>query len=321
MNYLPRSCFGLVSVVYIASLSSGNGQFKIIPCDEPGKFDILDSGQRIATYAYQDKQVRRPYFANVMAANGIQVTRNFPPQKDMDPVDHATIHPGIWMAFGDINGGDFWRNEALIRHERFVKSPYVSEGMVCFTTEHSYVHGEQILCVEQARVEIHSQPDGYLFYFDSTFHAKKKTDFGDQQEMGLGIRLATPLCVEGGTGRIVNSKGQINEKQGWGQQADWCDYSGVIDGHRTGAMLMPHPDNFRLSRFHSRDYGFTAANPFADKDFEAGEENHTIIPVGEKLRVRFGLLIYSRPNIDALDQQEVYQDFVKTTRTLDKPAG
>ena len=33
-------------------------------------------------------------------------------RQDLD--DHPTMHPGLWLAFGDINGADFWRNKGRV---------------------------------------------------------------------------------------------------------------------------------------------------------------------------------------------------------------
>ena len=65
---------------------------------------------------------------------------------------------------------------------------------------------------------------------------RKAFTFGDQEEMGLGIRVATDHAVTNG-GVITSSDGRKNEKQVWGRQADWCDYS----GKGVGVMLMPDP--------------------------------------------------------------------------------
>ena len=117
--------------------------------------------------------------------------------------------------------------------------------------------------------------------------------------MGLGLRLATPLVVKGGSGTITNSAGGKNEMDVWGQQADWCDYSGIVekDGtkRRAGMLLIPHKDNFRRSWFHARDYGFIAANPFGQNAFTKGEKSRIEVKPGEKLDLRFGIWIYSAP--------------------------
>ena len=298
-----------------------NAEFRVRTDDQSGTVLIEDNGQLIARYSYRDAQVKRPYFSNVKAPNGIQVTRNWPPVDGIDRMDHATIHPGIWMAFGDINGGDFWRNKALIRHNRFIKAPSVDHDRVTFVVENEYIHDGVSYCVERAEHEIYRRAEGYLFVFDSRFRAVGRLSFGDQQEMGLGVRLASALMVEGGTGRIENSEGQVNESQAWGQHADWTDYSGVIDRHRSGILLMPDPRNLRRSRFHSRDYGFTAANPFSDKDFVGGEALRTRVSDGMRLHMQFGLLVYSRESEQSLDKQAAYNDFLEVIKMPAEPDG
>ena len=68
----------------------------------------------VATYVFQDNQVKRPYFKDVFTPGGLRVTRHFPPDPKTEATDHATMHPGIWLAFGRLNGQDYWRNKAII---------------------------------------------------------------------------------------------------------------------------------------------------------------------------------------------------------------
>ncbi len=295
--------------------------FRVVTDDASGTVVIEDAGRAVATYAYRDPTVKRPYFANVKAPNGIQVTRNWPPIKGEDAMDHATLHPGIWMAFGRLNGGDFWRSKDWIRHSRFIEEPITTASSVRFVVENEYIHEGQVICVESAEHEILRRPEGYLLLFDSRYMGVGRLDFGDHQEMGLGIRLATPLTVQGGSGRILNSEGQLNESETWGQPAQWTDYSGLVGQRRTGAMLMPDPRNFRQSRFHSRDYGFTAANPFAQKDFNRGDALRTRTAEGMRLHMQFGVLVYSRADTAPLDHEAAYDDFLKAIKLPPKPSG
>jgi hypothetical protein len=48
------------------------------------------------------------------APSGVAVTRHHPPIAGSDATDHDTMHPGVWLAFGDLNAQDFWRNKARI---------------------------------------------------------------------------------------------------------------------------------------------------------------------------------------------------------------
>src|SRR5262245_1017857 len=59
-------------------------------------------GERpLATYVLADKEIARPFYSHVHAPSGDLVTRPLPPKEGTDPIDHATMHPGLWLAFGD----------------------------------------------------------------------------------------------------------------------------------------------------------------------------------------------------------------------------
>ncbi|MDQ1256881.1 MAG: hypothetical protein QG656_1481, partial [Candidatus Hydrogenedentes bacterium] len=82
-----------------------------------GCIEIRIGSQVVAVYVYEDPALPRPYFKALTTLDGQTVTRPYPP----DPVvnkgndDHATFHPGAWLAFGDIGGNDYWRNKTKVR--------------------------------------------------------------------------------------------------------------------------------------------------------------------------------------------------------------
>jgi hypothetical protein len=270
------------------------------------RLQITAGGRPIATYVFNDAEILRPYFAQLHTPGGTQVTRNHPPIEGQDDTDHAAMHPGLWLGFGDLSGADFWRNRAAVRHVRFVDEPAIDRQGAGFTVENAYLSGEQKLCDEICRIQIAARPEGYLITWDSTFRGAAAFAFGDQEEMGLGVRVATPLAVKHG-GRIVNSDRQRNESQVWGKPADWCDYSGAIGGRMAGLLLMPDPKNFRRSWFHARDYGVLVANPFGQNAFTKGAKSQVVVRPGESLRLRFGILAHE----GTIDPAAAYADWVR----------
>jgi hypothetical protein len=60
-----------------------------------------------------------------------------------------------------------------------------------------------------------------------------------------------------------------------------------------GVLVVPDPDNFHTSWWHARDYGLLVANPFGRKALTGGEKSSVIVRRGEKLRLRFGVLIHA----------------------------
>lgn len=277
---------------------------------DAGKLDITIDGQPFATYLHAHDQIPRPFFRHVRTPGGAQATRNQPPT-GKDLIDHATFHPGVWLAFGDLSGADSWRVKAAVKHEKYLEEPKGGDGAGSFTVVNHYLNNDgKLLCRETCRYTVAVRPAGYLLFAQSEFTGDADFAFGDQEEMGFGVRLATPLIVQKG-GKITNSAGHVNEKQAWGKAADWCDYSGTIDGHRVGVLLMPDPANFRKSWFHVRDYGLAVANPFGQASFGAGGRSKVVVKPGEKFRVGFAVLFYRVAGDKPLDAAAAYQDFVK----------
>ena len=129
--------------------------------------------------------------------------------------------------------------------------------------------------------------------------------------MGLGIRMATGLTVKNG-GQITNADGLKNEKQVWGQQADWCDYSGTHGGHQIGVLLMTNPQDFRPSWFHARDYGLLVANPFGVNAFTKGPMSKWGVKQGATFSLHFGVLIHSGP----VDLPAAYKDWMMRLKAV-----
>lgn len=276
-----------------------------------GKIVIHVDDQAAASYVYNDEAILRPYFAHVKAPCGIQVTRNHPPKRG-DRKDHATMHPGIWMAFGDLSGEDFWRNKAHVEHVEFLQAPAAERNVGSFVQRKQYVRPDgSVACDEEFRVAIRVGADGYFYMLESIFSSKEEFYFGDQEEMGLGIRVATPITELGG-GKLTDSTGRGNAGKIWSNAAAWCDYSGQIEGQRVGMTIMCHPNNFRESWFHARDYGLVAANPFGRAAMKKGEPSKVIVKPGETLKLRYAIWVHNDADTAAITA--AYNEYAKLGR-------
>jgi putative membrane-bound dehydrogenase-like protein len=261
-------------------------------------------GRALGDYVFRDAKILRPYFARLHAPDGTQVTRNFPPVKGQDATDHDTMHPGLALAFGDLNGVDFWRNKGRIEHVRFVRGPRVEGGRLLFTAEERYLatdgaevcRGTNEFCFIAGETLQPALPGTLLMWSTTLRHADGPLTFGPQHEMGLGIRIATPLVVKGGTGSIVSSHGGRNEAGNWGRIGTWWNYSGTMNGRHAGVLVVVATDNSRPVWSHARDYGFLAVNPTGPPP--GGKDVPSLpftVATGEPLRLKFGVLLHASP--------------------------
>lgn len=273
-------------------------------------------------YEFRSDTVQRPFFSNLaLPYSATQLTRNHPPKKD-DASDHADMHPGLWLAFGDINGHDFWRNKARVVHEKFLEEPHVAGGLQRYGARFSSLlryetAGGAPIAREtfSCRLQSLEQSRNWRLDWDSTIEALDEAIvFGDQEEMGLGLRLATDLTVKNG-GAIENSHGDKNERGCWGKTAEWCRYYARRNERDFGWLVIPHPDNFKPCSFHVRDYGLLVANPFAEKAFGRSEKPaQTVIKPDESLRLRFGIVAFSASKFDKFDPATEAKRYVEATK-------
>lgn len=109
------------------------------------------------------------------------------------------------------------------------------------------------------------------------------------------MRLKSAKDQPAGQGNIVNSGG-IHGEEAWGKQAAWVDYSGPVDGRTVGVAIFDHPKNPRHpTRWHARDYGLLAANPFCgydmDKSVPKGAADFKL-PAGESVTFRYRFYLH-----------------------------
>lgn len=258
---------------------------------------VVDS-KEFAAYVFRDAHIPRPFFQSLKTLQGVPITRNHPPVVGIDLTDHADFHPGLWMAFGDLDGEDFWRNKSRIDHAGFIAPPRSEDGYGTFSVLNDYKTDDRIVGQEECSIRITSDREGVFILWDSVFHSKNPVfSFGDQEEMGLGIRMATPLIVNKG-GTILNQQGHRNEKEVWGVQSLWCAYYNQnLDDSSVGVIAMASPDNSRPSWFHARDYGLLVVNPFGRQAFTGREKSILTIQPGERFSLHFGVYVFQAAGI------------------------
>jgi hypothetical protein len=305
MRYSIARPIVIPSLLVVAAWTVARGQPAVNPVPAMGftwalqrdRLSILQAGVQLTDYVFRDPDILRPYFQNVRAPNGAQVTRTHPPAAG-DAADHATMHPGIWLAFGDINGEDFWRNKARMEHVEFITEPSLEQGRLVFATRNRLVAGNGTpLATLISRFAIALWGD---YAFVLTWEAEIRGDgrdlaFGDQEEMGLGVRVATELTEQKG-GLVINNEGVKGAKTVWGTQAAWAVYSRELAGRIRGAAIFPSASNPNPTWWHSRDYGVIVANGFGTRALPASAGGKLVVKSRDSLKLRYDVLLFDAPS-------------------------
>ena len=291
-----------------------------------GRLKVTIGGEAVATYVPGgDATITRPYFIDLRAPGGVTVTRPYPPVEGEDDTDHAHLHAGAWVAFADIGGADPWRNRAKVVHQPGSTKTEIRDGVGSFTVANHYLaaDGNRVIAEETCRYTFMARPQGHLMIVDAVYRPPAGGEpfaFGDEEEMGLAVRVATPIAEKNG-GRLLDSERRAGAKEIWGKAADWCDYAGTLDGGvQAGITMMADPNNTRPTRWHARDYGMVAANPFGQKVFGDPEASRTEVRADAPLRLRYGLLLHAQvQDSAAYDPAAAYGDFVGVLEKLRRP--
>ena len=293
------SLLALVSTARSADVNSAAASKQGVQITQlADRLHVEINGQLFTEYIFKD--VPRPYCYPLMGPGEVAMTRNWPMKNTPNEEHDHPHHRSLWFAHGSVNGHDFWSEQKAFGktvHEDFLEVKSGKEaGVIRFFNPGSA--SERVMD------------------FDITLNASNgELTFGDTKEGTMAVRLAETMRLKGkvGHGRIVNSAG-VRDDQTWGKRADWCDYSGPVDGKTVGIAIFDHPQNPRHPTWwHVRDYGLFAANPFGQHDFESLPDKtagNLVVPAGKSVTFRYRLYLH-----EGDDQQakvaEKYQQYVK----------
>jgi len=232
------------------------------------------------------------------------------PSKDRvtgDKYDHPH-HKGIWFSVDEINEHRHWMEGSLVRTQSVELKKSGTSAAELHFVNHWLDKKEQPLLIETTTVTITS--DRLLIYDTVLAPAEDQVHIGDTKEGMLAIRLMGTMREMAGGGPVINSNGLKTSAKGWGKTAAWVNYDGPIDGHVFGVTLMDARENPWPSRYHVRDYGLFAVNPFGAGAYTAGTadvqpKHDRTLKQGETLHFKFGVWIHG-PNVTIDQIQQVY---------------
>lgn len=251
--------------------------------ESDGAVDIMKDGKVVARYVYKDTP--KPYLYPIASPAGIEVTRNYPMKNVAgEPTDHPH-HRSMWVAFGDINGVDFWTEgektgkivQKSIDLDPISPGPYWS-----IHTKNDWVTADgRTLAADERKIAFYSCKHGTLITTMIRLIAPTcQLRFNDSKEGFFGIRLAPSLTLKDGKGHILNSEGHT-DADAWGKRARWVDYTGEINGKAVGVTMFDSTANYGYPTYwHARDYGLLAANPFGGKAFSGDAKNESPMVLG-----------------------------------------
>ena len=242
----------------------------------------------------------KPILWPIAGPEGIAMSRAYP-MKDVPGEKHDHPHQrSLWFTHGDVNGVDFWSEQpghGSIVHREYLKIEGGTDSAVIATRNDWLDAKGKKVCEDERRLTFGVGAHGRTIDFDITLKASEgPLTFGDTKEGSMGIRVPTVMDVNSKKGgQIVTSEG-LSDAAAWGKPASWVDYHGEVEKKAVGIAILNHPSSFRYpTRWHVRDYGLFAANPFGLKDFEQNDklDGSYAVQAGESLVLRYRFIFHT----------------------------
>jgi hypothetical protein len=207
----------------VGLISRSSAAVKVSELDDRVRIEI--DGRLFTEYRFQHWKF--PILYPVIGPNGAGVTRDYPIREGTpnEQQDHEH-HRSLWFTHGDVNGVDFWSpqlkkrgHDGHIEHDRIEKTVSGnSQGQIIAWTQ--WIGDGKPLLRERKHLRIIPAGNGQvLLDYDVELHAlDQPVIFGDTDDAGLGIRVASTMKVRPGKrypdskgfGTILNSRGDRN---------------------------------------------------------------------------------------------------------------
>lgn len=214
-------------------------------------------------------------------------------------------HRSLYLACDQVNGCNFWQ-EGIDRGRQVSLGPQVLEqgARVVIQDRCDWVCSGRPSPIRDTRTIIISAPEKCARWIECIFDIEFKVDTTilPSNHALFSAEVIPEISVRGG-GMLTDSLGGEREAETFGSRAEWCDYSGNINGHDEGLTLYQHPGLCGYPwPFFTRDYGFMSPTPMYWLPPQGIQFKQ-----GEHITLRFLVLVHSpgadKPAIEAFYQK------------------
>ncbi len=304
---LSTACLVAVSLLLASPIFADDAKVKLTRSDDTVAVTI--GGQEFTTYHFA-KTLPKPFLSPVKAADGAVLTR---PIVGPDYKGDHPHHKGIWVSVDEVNDIKFWAEKGKI--ENRAAELLAAEGNPAKLKVENHWLGEngETLMVETTTILIFANRQ---LTFDIRFRMTGgDVNFKDTKEGLFGVRIAESMREDKGAGVVVNADGRKATKECWGQNSNWVDYTGPVDGKTYGVTIFDHPKNFRPSRYHVRGYGLFSVSPFGEAAYTNGANPQTndVFKKDSELRLRYGIYFHDG-DAEAGDSAGAYNKFLESAK-------
>ncbi|MGD2093386.1 MAG: PmoA family protein [Phycisphaerales bacterium] len=251
---------------------------------EKDRIIVTIDGKPFTCYKFEASQ-KYPYFWPVNGpVSGKSITT-----ETSQPWPH---HHSLFFGCDRVNGGNYWQEsnehgQIVSQGPKLIKS---SGSQIIFSDTCLWQKpGKKPIIFDRRHITI-TAPNKNIRFIDFEISLKPLTDIRilKTNHALFSARVVPELSVQSG-GTLINAEGKTGEKDTWGVESPWCDYSGIREGIKEGIAILQHPKNLWFPcRWFTRDYGFFSPTPM-----NWLEGDHLDLPKGQTLTLRYRVVVHT----------------------------
>lgn len=314
MRALPTAgqflwCLAVICSLTLGSITTFGAEGEVVAQQEGDQIAITIDGQPFTTL-HLGKDLKKPYFWPLRAADGAILTRPIEPGEKEHP-----HHKGLWISIDEVNHSKHWMEREPIVNRGATIEKGAGEKVV-IRLENEWLNGDgQAQLRETTRWTITANR---LIAAEIVLEPLvDDVTMGDTKEGFFAVRIAQTMRELQG-GKILTANGKTKTKEAWGQPAQWIDYSGKVNEKTYGVTILDDAANFRPGRYHVRDYGLFTVSPFGEGSYQNDMTLQRPVVLAAKgatqtVKLRYGLWVHSGvPSAEEI--QKVYEGFLTEGR-------
>ncbi len=295
--------FSIAIVAFLCSFSRVDAQPQQVSAEKIGnRIDVTVAGSFFTSYRFYEDE-KYPFFfpvnAPVSGGSATSMRNGLYPH-----------HTSLFFGCDRVNGGNYWQ-EGLNRGRIISIGARILEEKgerVVIEDECIWKRPDAEAPIKDKRLITISSPSKSLYQLDFEIEMEMLMDVTilKTNHSLFSARIAEDLTVKQG-GVMVNSEGQMGEKETFGARAKWLTFYGKRKTGYEGIVIMQHPSSkWFPSPWFTRDYGFMSPTPM----YWPENDQQADLKKGEKIHLKYRVLVYGgtpeEANLNAL-----YEKFAK----------
>jgi hypothetical protein len=271
---------------------------------EKDHISVTIDGKLFTCYKFKVSQ-KYPYFWPVNGpVSGKSITT-----ETSQPWPH---HHSLFFGCDRVNGGNYWQEsnehgQIISQGPKLIKK---SGSQIIFTDTCFWQKpGKEPIILDRRHVTI-TAPNKNLRLIDFEISLKPLTDIRilKTNHALFSARVVPELSVQSG-GTLINAEGKTSEKETWGVESPWCDYSGIREGIKEGIAILQHPKNrWFPCKWFTRDYGFFSPTPM-----NWLENDHLDLPKGRTLTLRYRVVVHTS-DVKTAGIEKIFNQYKQSTK-------